>query len=50
MAVVLPFDTSTSPFRYVRAGFERTPQNLTRMELCRYFTFSEEDRHEILQC
>jgi Domain of unknown function (DUF4158) len=50
MAAVLPFYTSTSPFRYVRAGFERIPQNLTRTELFCYFTFSEEDRHEILQC
>ena len=30
--------------------FERIPQNLTRTELFRYFTFSVEDRHEILEC
>lgn len=50
MDTVLPFYVPSSPFRHSRAGFEKIPQNLTRTELFRYFTFSAEDRREILQC
>lgn len=46
----LPFYVPSSPFRHSRAGFEKIPQNLTRTELLQYFTFSAEDRQEILQC
>ena len=49
MHSALPFYVPSS-FRHSRAGFEQIPQNLTRPELFRYFTFSEEDCHEILQC
>lgn len=50
MQAGLPFYVPSSSFRHSRAGFEKIPQNLTRTELFRYFTFSEDDRHEILQC
>jgi TnpA family transposase len=50
MHSALPFYVPSSSLRHSRAGFEQIPQNLTRPELFRYFTFSEEDRHEILQC
>src|ERR1043166_6343611 len=50
MHATLPFYTPASSFRHSRAGFERIPPNLTRLELFRYFTFSDEDRREILQC
>jgi TnpA family transposase len=50
MQARLPFYVPPSSFRHSRAGFEKIPQNLTRTELFRYFTFSEDDRHEILQC
>jgi hypothetical protein len=46
----LPFYAPSSPFYHSRAGFEQIPQNLTRTELFQYFTFSPEDRAEILQC
>jgi hypothetical protein len=46
----LPFDVPSSTFRHSRAGFEQIPQNLTRTELFRYFTFTADDRYEILQC
>src|SRR2546428_2371245 len=50
MQAGLPFYVPSSSFRHSRAGFEKIPQNLTRTELFRYFTFSAEDRYEILQC
>jgi Domain of unknown function (DUF4158) len=46
----LPFYVPSSPLQYARTGFEKIPQNLTRTELFQYFTFSPEDRQEILQC
>ena len=46
----LPFYVPFSPFQHSRAGFEKIPQNLSRTELFQYFTFSPEDRAEILQC
>jgi hypothetical protein len=45
-----PFDILSPASSRARVDFERIPQNLTRTELFRYFTFSVEDRHEILQC
>ena len=36
--------------RHSRAGFERIPANLSRTELFRYFTFTEEDQREIDPC
>ena len=45
----LPFYVPSSPLQYARTGFEKIPQNLTRTELFQYFTFSPEDRQEILQ-
>ena len=50
MQTGLPFYVPPSSFRHSRAGFEQIPQNLTRIELFRYFTFSADDRREILQC
>src|SRR5581483_5889488 len=46
----LPFYVPASPVHHARTGFEKIPQNLTRTELFQYFTFSPEDRAEILQC
>jgi hypothetical protein len=50
MPGALPFDILSPSSGQSRVGFERIPQNLTRTELFRYFTFSVEDRHEILEC
>src|SRR5713101_1546137 len=50
MAAVLPFPSSPGALRHSRAGFDRIPRNLSRAELLRYFTFSEEDRREVTQC
>ena len=50
MPGALPFDILSPSSSQSRVGFERIPQNLTRTELFRYFTFSVEDRHEILEC
>jgi TnpA family transposase len=50
MAAVLPFPSSPGALRHSRAGFDRIPRNLSRAELLRYFTFSDEDRREIAQC
>jgi hypothetical protein len=44
-----PFHILSSSLGQSR-GFERIPQNLTRTELFRYFTFSAGDCHEILEC
>jgi hypothetical protein len=46
----LPFYVPSSIRHHSRAGFEKIPQNLTRTELFQYFTFSPEDRQEILEC
>src|SRR5206468_8176191 len=50
MHAVLPFQTVPTSFRHSRAGFERIPSTLSRIELLRYFTFGEEDHREIAQC
>ena len=50
MPGALPFDILSPSSSQSRVGFERIPQNLTRTELFCYFTFSVEDRHEILEC
>lgn len=47
---VLLFYVSSSTFRHSSAGFQQIPQNLTCTELFGYFTFTADDRHEILQC
>ena len=52
MKQLLQFPTPTpqSANRHTRVGFEHIPQNLSRAELFRYFTFPEPDRREIAQC
>jgi hypothetical protein len=50
MPGALPFDILSPASSRARVDFERIPQNLTRTELFRYFTFSVEARHEILEC
>jgi TnpA family transposase len=52
MKQILQFPTPTSQpeIRHTRVGFEHIPQNLSRAELFRYFTFPEPDRREIAQC
>src|SRR5215831_11240339 len=50
MQATLPFQATAPSLRHSRAGFERMPANLSRAELFRYFTFSEEDLREINQC
>jgi TnpA family transposase len=50
MNATLPFQPAPPSLRHSRAGFERIPANLSRTELFRYFSFTEEDRREIDQC
>jgi Domain of unknown function (DUF4158) len=45
-----PRHRKDTAIRHARAGFEHIPQNLSRAELFRYFTFPEPDRREIAQC
>ena len=50
MHAPLPFQPPAPSLRHSRAGFEHIPANLSRAELFHYFTFTDEDRHEISQC
>ena len=50
MSAVVPFPALPPAVRHPRAGFESIPQDISRSELLRYFTFSENDLREIRAC
>jgi TnpA family transposase len=50
MNSVVAFPIQSSSVRHPRAGFESIPHDISRSELLRFFTFSDNDRNEILQC
>jgi hypothetical protein len=50
MSSLVPFPTQVVFLRYARLGFEAIPKDLSRAELLRYFTYSEQDRQQIFQC
>jgi hypothetical protein len=47
---LLPFTPRVESLRIARTGFESIPADLSKAELFRYFTYSAEDRLEILAC
>jgi len=44
------FPISVSAVRHPRAGFESIPRDISKAELLRYFTYSENDLQEINLC
>jgi Domain of unknown function (DUF4158) len=50
MNPLVQFPISASSVRHPRAGFESVPNDLSRAELLRYFTYSENDLKEINLC
>lgn len=50
MSNLAKFPTSVSAVRHRRAGFESIPRDLSKTELLRYFTYSENDLQEINLC
>lgn len=50
MSTLVPFPAQVVSLRYARSGFEAIPKDLSRAELLRYFTYSEQDRQQIFQC
>jgi len=50
MSALVPFPTQVVSLRHARSGFEAIPKDLSRAELLRYFTYSEQDRQQIFQC
>lgn len=50
MSSVVPFPVPAFPRRHSRSGFESIPQDVSRQELVRYFTYSDTDKREIFQC
>ena len=50
MSALIPFPTQVVSLRHARSGFEAIPKDLSRAELLRYFTYSEQDRQQIFQC
>jgi hypothetical protein len=50
MSALVPFPTQVVSLRYARSGFEAIPKDLSRAELLRYFTYSEQDHQQIFQC
>lgn len=50
MSALVPFPTRVVSLRYARSGFEAIPKDLSRAELLRYFTYSEQDHQQIFQC
>jgi hypothetical protein len=44
------FPISVSAVRHPRAGFESIPRDISKAELLRYFTYSENDLQEINFC
>lgn len=50
MSNLARFPISVSAVRHPRAGFESIPRDLSKAELLRYFTYSENDLQEINLC
>src|SRR5215813_8921063 len=50
MSTLVPFPAQVVSLRHARSGFEAIPRDLSRAELLRYFTYSEQDRQQIFQC
>jgi Domain of unknown function (DUF4158) len=50
MSNIARFPISVSAVRHPRAGFESIPRDISKAELLRYFTYSENDLQEINLC
>jgi hypothetical protein len=50
MSNLARFPISVSAVRHPRAGFESIPRDISKAELLRYFTYSENDLREINLC
>jgi uncharacterized protein DUF4158 len=50
MSPLVQFPIAVSSVRHSRAGFESVPNDLSKVELLRYFTYSENDLKEINLC
>lgn len=50
MSAVVAFPLPLPSVRHPRAGFEIIPQDISRTELLRYFTFSDNDLEQVRQC
>ncbi len=45
MSTLVPFPAEVFSLRHARSGFDVIPRDLSRAELLRYFTYSEQDPH-----
>jgi urease gamma subunit len=50
MSSIVPFPQFPLLVRHLRFGSEAIPKDLSRAELIRYFTYSDDDKREISQC